>query len=168
MSACKRSAKRTWYAVQCKPRQEQRAEENLLRQGYECYSPKYIRQRFLRGQKTLVEESLFPGYLFVNVSQDANWVTLRYTRGVTRIVSSGGRPLVVRDEVIAQLKRRDEAQVQVHKIAVGESVVIGDGPLSGLEAIFMSMDGDERVVLLMNLLHRQQRVVVPLSAINKG
>ena len=33
------AAARHWYLLQCKPRQDERAEENLLRQGYHCYRP---------------------------------------------------------------------------------------------------------------------------------
>jgi transcriptional antiterminator RfaH len=161
-------AKKLWYAVQSKARQEQRAELNLQHQGFECYSPKYIRQQIKGGKKRVSEEYLFPGYLFVNLSREESWVPLRHTRGVTRIVSFGDKPLVVDGEVIVQLKTRSDAQVADSEIAVGERVLISDGPLAGLEAIFMSMDGEERVVLLMSLLHRQQQIVVPRSNISKG
>ena len=166
MSACKRSAKRTWYAVQCKVRQEERAEENLLRQGYLCFRPIYKYRRMLRGENVLVEESLFPGYLFVNLAPEDSWVTLRYTRGVTRIVSFGDRPLAVDDAIMAQLQNHQEAPYLANQLAVGQQVTINTGPFAKVEATFLSMDGGERVVLLMNLLHRQQKVRVPLLSVS--
>ncbi len=88
-----------WYLVQCKPRQDERAEENLLRQGYECSRPACRRERLLRGQMQHVQESLFPGYLFIHMPQGANWAPLRSTRGVARVVAFGGRPLAVSHEL---------------------------------------------------------------------
>lgn len=153
-----------WYLVQCKPRQDERAEENLLRQGYRCSRPVCRREKLQRGQLLRVQESLFPGYLFIHMPQGSNWAPLRSTRGVARVVSFGGRPLAVRDELITQLRERAET----HTIATfnpGDKVAIIDQGFSGIESIFMTMDGDERVILLINLMNRQQQISLPLASI---
>ncbi|MNG06767.1 Transcription antitermination protein RfaH [compost metagenome] len=61
-----------WYLVQCKPRQDERAEENLLRQGYACYRPQHSCERIVRGRRQPIVESLFPGYLFIQLAADGN------------------------------------------------------------------------------------------------
>ena len=157
-----------WYLVQCKPRQDERAEENLLRQGYTCYRPRHSRERLLRGQKQLVEESLFPGYLFIQLSQLDNWAPLRSTRGVSRVVGFGNQPLAVSPELIERLQQRCSAPTPSPLLESGDKVRLNNGPFAELEAIFLSMDGNERVVLLMNILHREQKVRVPLSSIQKA
>lgn len=156
-----------WYLIQCKPRQDERAEENLLRQGYTCYRPRHTRERLLRGQRQNVVESLFPGYLFIRLSSLDNWAPLRSTRGVNRVVSFGNQPLPVDQELIDCLQQRCDAVSSEQLFEAGDKVHINHGAFAELEAIFLSMDGNERVVLLMNILHREQKVRVPLSSIRK-
>ena len=154
-----------WYLVQCKPRQDERAEENLLRQGYGCSRPTCRRERILRGQMQYVQESLFPGYLFIHMPEGANWAPLRSTRGVARVVAFGGRPLAVGHELIVQLQSR----ARTHIIATfnpGDKVTILDQGFAGIESIFMTMDGEERVILLINLMNRQQQISLPLTSIS--
>ncbi|MCY1458461.1 Transcription antitermination protein RfaH [compost metagenome] len=49
---------------------------------------------------------------------------------------------------------------------MGERVRILEGGLGALDAIFMSADGEERVILLISLLHRQQTVSMPLMNVS--
>lgn len=167
MNSSQESAGRAWYVVQCKVRQEERAEENLLRQGYVCYHPKLRCERLAKGRREIAEESLFPGYLFVHLSQEDNWGPLRSTRGVSHIVSFGNQPAILRDSLIEQLQQREHVPCVVEMLSVGEKVRINDGPFTDLEAIFMAMDGEERVVLLLNFLQREQKVLMPLAGIRK-
>lgn len=153
-----------WYLVQCKPRQDERAEENLLRQGYQCSRPSCRRERLLRGQMQHVQESLFPGYLFIHMPQGANWAPLRSTRGVARVVAFGGRPLAVSHELVTQLQARAETQI-ITALSPGDKVTILDQGFAGIESIFMTMDGEERVILLINLMNRQQQISLPLASI---
>lgn len=154
-----------WYLVQCKPRQDERAEENLLRQGYECSRPACCRERLLRGQRQYVQESLFPGYLFIHMPQGANWAPLRSTRGVARVVAFGGRPLAVSYELVSQLQIRAEAHI-ITTFNPGDKVTILDQGFAGIESIFMAMDGEERVILLINLMNRQQQISLPMASIS--
>ena len=153
-----------WYLVQCKPRQDERAEENLQRQGYDCSRPSCRREKLVRGQLQSTQESLFPGYLFIHMPQGANWAPLRSTRGVARIVAFGGRPLAVSHDLIVQLQDR----ASTHTIAAynpGDKVTILDQSFAGIESIFMAMDGEERVILLINLMNRQQQISLPVTSI---
>jgi len=58
-----------WYLLHCKPRQDECAEEHLLRQGYVCYRPQQTCERIVRGRRQIVVESLFPGSLFIQHAQ---------------------------------------------------------------------------------------------------
>jgi transcriptional antiterminator RfaH len=157
----------SWYLVQCKPRQDERAEENLTRQGYEISRPKYRIYTPIRGVHQWVVESLFPGYLFINLPADSNWAPLRSTRGVNRVVSFGGVPLAVSGDLVNELQIRADNTVKP-QLAAGDSVQIIEGSFAEYEAIFMAMDGDERVVLLINLLNRQQQISLPVRNIRNS
>jgi transcriptional antiterminator RfaH len=155
---------KSWYLVQCKPRQDERAEDNLARQGYEISRPKFRCQRLIRGQRQWAVESLFPGYMFINLPAGANWGPLRSTRGVSRVVSFGGVPVAVSDCLVKQLQARVENYVK-SELKLGDNVRIIEGEFAELDAIFMAMDGDERVVLLIRLLNRQQQISLPMASI---
>lgn len=158
---------KSWYLVQCKPRQDERAEDNLARQGYEIFRPKCWYQRLIRGQRQWAVESLFPGYLFINLPAESNWGPLRSTRGVSRVVSFGGVPVAVSDSLVKQLQARVEIDVK-SELKLGDNVRIIEGGFAELDAIFMAMDGEERVILLINLLNRQQQISVPMASIESN
>ncbi|MSU96877.1 transcription/translation regulatory transformer protein RfaH [Pseudomonas mandelii] len=159
------SVKDAWYLVQCRSRQDQRAEENLLRQGYVCARPICLRERVVRGRRRSVQESLFPGYLFINLPPSTDWSPLRSTRGVSRLVSFGGTPLAVCGDLVAHFQKTVEA-VSSFPFTKGDSVKILDDGFAELDAVFLTMDGDERAVLLVDFLSRQQQVSLPLAKIS--
>lgn len=150
---------RNWFLVQCKPRQDERAEENLIRQGYRCARPKLIRQG-TPGDKPKTD-SLFPGYLFIQMPEGANWSSIRSTRGVSHVVSFGGRFLPVSDDLVQYCIRRSEVK-QSPTFKADEFVHIVSGTFAEIEAVFLEMDGIDRVMLLIKLLNRQQKVSVPI------
>lgn len=157
---------KAWYLLQCKARQDERAEEHLQRQGYTCFRSTYNRECRLKGQRRIISESLFPGYLFIQLSQQDSWSPLRSTRGVSRVVAFGGYPLPISDALVDELQERDHQAIVATLFKPGENVRINEGPFAELEAVFLAMDGDERVVLLMNFLQREQRISLPLAGVS--
>lgn len=100
---------RRWYAVHCKPREDERAERHLSRQCYAVFRP-LVRLRRRRGARmaTLIE-SLFPRYLFVHLDALAeNTAPIRSTRGVAGLVSFGKGPAEVPEAVIRELRARTD------------------------------------------------------------
>lgn len=162
-------APRRWYLLQCKPREVFRAVEHLANQGFVAFVPTLRREVVRRSKRDTVVEPLFPHYCFVSLSDLAdNWAPIRSTRGVTKLVRFGDMPLAVPDVVVAALQAREAAE-QAGNIepqalfSPGQRVTISDGPLAGLEAVFSARDGDERVILLLKILHQQQVVKVPFG-----
>ncbi len=154
----------TWYLIQTKPRQEARAEEHLLRQQFECYRPVQPQAAATKTRR-LVDEALFPGYLFIRMDMSNSWYPIRSTRGVSRIVSFGGMPCPVPDALIAQIHQRLHAPaVAATTFTTGERVLVKTGD-SDLQAIFLTNDGEERAVILLNLMQREQRVTLPRSSL---
>ncbi len=154
-----------WYLLQCKPRQDARAVVNLQNQNYRLFCPQITRMRTVGSAQTAQSEPLFPGYLFINLAAEDNWAALRSTRGVSRLVSFDNKPAQVSNAIIAGLQARCRRPVAPKLPTPGDSVRITQGPLEMLEGIFLAMDGQQRVVILMQLLSRQQQVHLPLQHI---
>jgi len=156
-----------WYLVQCKPRQALRAHENLERQGYQCLLPLHQLERLHQGRLQQRSEPLFPGYLFIHLDKvEDNWLPIRSTRGVNQIVSFGGRPTPVPEDIIDSLHQPRTTIMPA--LTPGERVSINDPGLSHLDAIFLENNGEGRVLLLLKLLQREVTITVPLSRIEKS
>ena len=164
------SERSDWYLLQCKPRQDERAHLNLRQQNYVIFHPQLVSERVIRGKRLRVLESLFPGYLFIRLSRTDNWAPIRSTRGVSRIVEFNHGPATVAEHVIEHLRARCFDSAEPHTspdLEPGEHLQIIRGPLSPLEGIFISSLGDERVMILLQFLNRNQTICVPRSDLQR-
>ena len=159
------SPAKAWYLVQCKSRQDGRALEHLQRQNFECFAPTRAVQSICAGKLRELEQPLFPGYLFIRMGEGDSWLSLRSTRGVNRVVAFCGQPCCVQDSIIDQLRQRCGGTPAVAAFKPGDAVQVKIGEDSEVDAIFLSMDGDERVMLLLKILNREHQIQVRLASI---
>ena len=125
-------------------------------------------EKVRRGKRRLFKEPLFPGYLFIRLDKQIdNWAPIRSTRGVTKLVAFGGLPVAVNESLVELLKQRCEQCDLIAALSSGEKIVISEGPFAGLEAVFQSYDGNERVVILLNMLNKIQEISLPLTSVSK-
>jgi transcriptional antiterminator RfaH len=158
-----------WFLLQTKSRQESRAVENLERQGVESFCPLVRVEKVSRGKRVVKEEVLFPGYLFVNFNQTkVSATTVRSTRGVSHFVTCGGSPTVVPDSLIEHLQMRSAFgdDVLVSNIPKsGDDLQVIEGPFKGLHVVFTETDGDQRAIVLINLLNQQVKASLPYKSL---
>ena len=158
----------TWYALQHKPAQGDRALQHLQNQDIACFYPKISVERIKGGKRSKKLEPLFPGYLFVNLDQtDPRWSKLRSTRGVLRIVGFANKPAPISDAVIQHIKESLDSVAERGGIKAGQAVQLNEGPFEGINAIFQSYDGEARAIVLINFMQKQQVVSVPVSALKR-
>lgn len=157
-----------WYVVQSKPGQIERAAQELLNQGFEIFSPRITVERIRAGKRIEKVEPLFPGYLFIELSElNSNWRPIRSTRGVARILTFGDKPAVVPDDVVENLRDRLRSEGELCSLEPQQPVRIEEGPFSNLNAVFLEYDGEKRAFLLLELLGRWQKLSLPLEAFRK-
>lgn len=164
-----RVTEKLWYAVSTKPNHEKQAEQNIRRLGVECFLPLLKERKLVRRiHKTLVGP-LFPGYLFAQVNLAEQFRSVSYARGVRRIVGFGSSPVPVDISMIDAIKSRlTDSNVCVlekpEELSSGQLVQIKDGPLAGLEAVFMrEMPGKERAMVLLHTLALKARAEVKIN-----
>lgn len=159
-----------WYVVYCKAREDGRAHGNLERQGFTCYFPTLSVEKLRNGRRIQVQEPLFPRYLFIQLDEvGQNWAPIRSTRGVLRLVRFHDCPVPVNEEIIERIRERLAAErPPVPYLTAGERVCIAEGAFAHLDAIFVASDGEERVVLLMNILQREQTLSFPIASVRKA
>jgi transcriptional antiterminator RfaH len=87
--------------------------------------------------------------------------------GGSRIVAFGGTALRLDNSLIVHLQQRTAVPVKP-ALEVGDSVLNTEGGFAEVKAIFVAMDGEQRVLLLLNMLNRQRQISMPLVSIVKN
>jgi transcriptional antiterminator RfaH len=155
-----------WYVVQTQINGEAKATQNLFRQGYEVYLPRYMKRRRHARKVDFVAKPLFPRYLFVAIdTATQRWRSIRSTSGVSHLVTNGDEPAVVPDGVVRALKVREDAKGFVKldampSFAPGDRVRVLAGALMDNLGLFNGMEDRDRVSILLEMLGRQVRVVL--------
>jgi len=157
-----------WHAVQHKPGQANRALANLENQNIRSFHPEVAIERTVQRRRAVRPEPLFPGYIFIQMDQnDPCWRKIHSTRGVLRVLSFGGKPGVIPDEVIDYIADTLETIESAGGLRKGEPVRVQDGPLKGLEAIFQSYNGEERAIVLISFMQSQQKFKLELGDLQR-
>jgi len=154
-----------WYVVHTKPRQENRALENLQNQGFNCFLPTMQVQK-LRNQKVqTITEPMFSRYLFIQLDdQTQNWGPIRSTLGVSKLVSFGPQPAKVPHEFIAFLHEAPVETIE-RMFAPDDNVQVVSGPFKGLEGKYMAHDGETRAFVLVELLGQPQKLRMAVESL---
>ena len=158
-------SQKNWYLLSSKPHKDAQAEDQLGNQGYEVYRPLAQRLRTRRGKMIKLTESLFPRYMFIQLDKvEDNWAPIRSTYGVNQIIRFGNEPTPVPDELINTLKRHEaslgEKAIDLDKFHTGDQVMLTDGPFKGLSGAFLSYDGEQRAMILLEIMNSQTKLTV--------
>lgn len=160
----------SWYAVRSRPQAEAKALENLLRQGYEAYLPRYRTQvRHARRLQTVLRP-LFPRYLFAGIERGAmRWRPILSTIGVCDLVRAGDEPLAVAPEIIDALREQESSggfdRLARRSPRLGELVRVSAGAFEDMIGRLVELRDEERVVVLLDLLGRKVRTQLEAVAV---
>ena len=153
-----------WYVVQTQVNSEAKAAQNLLRQGYEIYLPRYLKRRRHARKVDFVAKPLFPRYLFVAIDMATQrWRSIQSTFGVSHLVTNGDEPATVPDGVVSALKAREDDRGFVGMeakpaFALGDKVRVLAGAFMDSAGLFDGMGDHDRVAILLDMLGRKVRV----------
>ena len=172
----------SWYLVHTKSRQEDTAISNLERQNYRCYMPMMHLEKIRRGKSVIVEEPMFPSYVFVQLENSGSdngsgngsgkgqsWTPIRSTLGVRDLVRFGGQSPKVDPSLIAALLEREQLQQTRPQalFAAGDKVIVTEGAFAGLEAIYQTADAECRSMILLNLLNKPVQLRIEPGRLRK-
>jgi transcriptional antiterminator RfaH len=148
----------SWYAIHTKPRQEERAAGNLSAWGVEVLAPRLVRKdktQFL---------PFFPGYIFARFNINQTLRKIQFTRGIVSVVSFGGVPATIEDEIISEIQNHTDKNGMVHmksNLKRGDAVMIQAGPLRNFSGVFEEeLPGTARVRILLTTVAYTARIEV--------
>jgi transcriptional antiterminator NusG len=119
---------------------------------------------------------LFPGYVFVNVS-DEERVRVLQTAGVVSIVSIAGKPAPLREAEVEMLKQctTRPQQFEPHPfLCIGQRVRVKYGPFEGWQGILVHKRNSTRLIVSLEQIMRSVAVelegadVEPVVAVKRS
>ena len=159
-----------WYVARTKPRQEQTANVNLLRQGFETYLPNLKVIKRIRRRQELRLEPMFPQYIFLRPGcNEQSIAPVRSTFGILGIVRFGQNPAVLSSSTLAAItaleSRQNQSSIEeLSAIVPGSKVMVVEGPLAGMEGLVAAVSM-KRVEVLMHLLGADTKVSLALGCL---
>src|SRR6185503_3188304 len=164
---------RQWYVVHTNPKQEERANSNLVAWGVETLYAKLKARRHneFTGVPTYITQPLFPRYLFAKFKRE-QLSKILFTRGVHDVVCFGDGPACVSEEIIDVIRERIDQNGFVklnNDFKPGDKVVISAGPLKNLIGVFeREVKGSERVMILLTAIGYQGHLEVDRNLIKRA
>ncbi len=162
-----------WYAINTKPGQEDRADNNLRAWQVETFNPRFQERRHnqYNGKVVHLIKPLFPQYIFARFNAYRLFNKVSYTRGVHAVVSFGGWPIPIDDQVIEMLKARtaESGLIRMEEsLKPGDKVMIKDGAFKDLTGIFERGVKDiDRIIILLSCVSYQGRIIVDRDFVEK-
>lgn len=157
-----------WYAARVRVPFEQRLADYLASRGVEVFLPIIKRRR-------LPPCVAFAGYIFTRLDfgVDSRQYIFRDGQpscGFMGLVSFGGEPATIDDEVIGLLRDQMnehngifDAGIAPKQLQQGQRVKVINGQFKHLHGIFQRETSHERVVLMMTIFNRSTSVVLDLA-----
>ena len=143
-----------WYALYTKPRWEKKVYRLLSERGKEAYCPLNKVKKKWSDRVKLVEEPLFKSYVFVHI-EEGEKTDVRQVDGVLNFVYWNGKPAVVRDKEINDIRRFMNEYTDVEACAIDikpdTRVLIRSGVMMDKEATVQRVLGNRVEVLIESL-----------------
>jgi transcriptional antiterminator NusG len=150
-----------WYVIHCYSGYENKVRHNLEQRietmgmkdrVFDVVVPTQEEIEVRDGKRRTVERHIFPGYVLVNMTlSEESWYVVRNTPGVTGFVGMGNTPTPLRQEEVAQILKRMEADAPTVKVSfkVGERIRIVDGPFNDFRGMVANIDMERTKVRVM-------------------
>ncbi len=184
-----------WYVIHTYSGMENRVKQNLDARIQTLGMEDYIFESVVpteevvetrNGTRKTVTRTVLPGYVLVRMElTDASWSAVRQTPSVTGFVAHASHPVPLSiDEVVKMLAPAAIAKanaaaagpttprkkkVEVADFKVGDSVMVVQGPFSGVHATITEINANhQRLKALVEILGRETPVDLTFAQVQKG
>lgn len=151
-----------WYALHTRARHERVVENRLREQGLETFLPTMKEVHRWSDRKKTVEVPLFSCYVFVRCGLSAEDRTKIYRAdSILGVVGTRGAGTPIPDDQIEGVRAllAQTGQWRSHPfLKVGQRVRVCGGAMDGVEGIFLSENGDNSLVISVDVIQRSLAV----------
>jgi len=174
MSEEKNKKQSRWYAIHTYPGYEE-AVARYLKQRidslemhdkiFDILVPKEKKIKIQRGKRKIIEERIYPGYVFVRmILTEDSWYVVRNTPRVTGFLGADStRPTPLDDKQVEELLRMTKKEEPEFKLTfnLGDVVRINDGPFKGYEGKISEIDRQRgKIKVLVPIFGRETPVEI--------
>jgi transcriptional antiterminator NusG len=172
---------RHWYAVHTYSGHENKVKTNILRQAearslrnkiFDIVIPTEPEVRTDRGQRREVKRKVFPGYILINmVLDDDTWHLVKSTTGVTGFVSSGNKPVRLKEEEMQAILQSEEGTARRPKVqwSRGDVVRVISGPFAEFTGKIEEVNVDkEKLRVFISIFGRETPVELDFTQVEKA
>jgi transcription antitermination factor NusG len=153
----------SWFVARTEPRREKTAQRFAEQKGCNVYFP------LCREIRTQRIQPLFPSYLFI-YNQNDLWRFLYGTIGIVCLIMRSGRPDLMPDKIVDQLRLRESKGVidLVPPFQKGDKVDLINCPFEGWHGIVSETSSGQRIRILLEMLGQAVPVTVSMSNLIKA
>ena len=166
-----------WYAVQVKTGEEEKTKllcnkmisEEILE---ECFIPYYENKKKYMGKWHIINEILFPGYIFMVSSEINNLITnVKKIPKLIKILGDGNEiiPLYHREiEFLMRFGKKEHLVKMSYGYIENDKIIITDGPMKDYEGTVKRIDRHKRkAVIEVEFFGRTMEVSVGVEIVRK-
>lgn len=171
---------RAWFVVHCYAGYENKVrhgiEQRIETMGmqdkiFDVIVPTEEEIEIKDGKRRKIERRVFPGYILVQmILTEESWYVVRNTPGVTGFVGMGNEPTPLREDEVAKILNRMEAESPKVKFDFkpGEKVRIGFGPFADFIGTVGEIDQERaKVRVLVSFFGRETPVELDFAHVEK-
>ena len=158
-----------WYVANTLPHQEDRAETQLLQQGFRPFLPRMIKTVRHARKLRNVKAPVFPGYIFIAFdSVRDRWHSINGTWGIRRLMTANDKPIPVPrgvTEAFVESCGADHIMRFDGGLSAGQSVRVIQGPFVDLIGRIERIDAKGRVKILLEIMGGEIAATFPRTAL---
>jgi transcriptional antiterminator RfaH len=157
--------KQGWYLIYTRPRHEKKVHNRLNEMNIASFLPVRKRLQTLQDRKKIINEPLFPSYVFIYLNDMQNYYDGIDADGSLHYVKTGKEIAMVRESVVNNIKllvnEAEDLEISDKRFMPGQRLVISQGSLTGLSCEIVQSDNKEKLLVRVDLLQRNILLSVP-------
>ena len=157
--------KEGWYVIYTKPRHEKKVHTRLAQMNINTFLPLRKKLRNDLDRRRLVDEPLFPSYVFIYLNDMQSYYHGIDTDGSLYYIRNGKEIARVGEAVINNIKlavnHAGEFEVSEKRFLPGTRLVISKGALTGLACEVVQSDSKNKLLVRVDLLQRNILLSLP-------
>jgi transcription termination/antitermination protein NusG len=148
----------SWFAVHTRPRHEKKVELVLQEKGIQAFLPVFGAKHQWSDRRRIVHSPLFPGYVFTRIVEGTDaYISVLRTAGVVAFVGIRGKALAIPDQQIEAVQAILDGGISLTPhpfLHAGQRVRIRGGCLDGLQGILQTKNGDQSLIVSVDMIQR--------------
>lgn len=144
-----------WYVLYTKSNCEKKVTGILTKYHIECYCPLNRTMRQWADRKKMIHTPLFTSYVFVRISEDAQYRVKEASSDIINFVYWLGKLAIVRDEEIEQIKyflnKHMDIRLEKKSIHIDDKIKVLSGPFVNMEGNVKSIEHNKVKLSLPSL-----------------